>query len=237
MLAFKCLSITAMEHVRIKCVMKPCCIPSYVHCCDTVVSFHHSNRQWKSRATTSHTSCKSPESARTTKDCTSAGWHELTTERLWSTKPKPGWRWTPQPGHDDHCRPPRKAPRCTWQTRSRESPARLWARITWVQTRGWPPLPPLTHPPTQLNTTPAQVRPWGRVTEWGHCGTQKKTHVVRVFTTSLKSFSFFLFFFKGCLISEQKCKIVFLGKSGMIELPTDWIQWERNLQCLVALNS
>lgn len=134
-----------------------------VHCYDTVVSFNYSNRRWKSRATTSHTSCKSPEWARTMKDCTSAGWHELTTQRLWNIKPKPGWRSTPQPGHDDHCCPPRKAPHCTWQTRSRESPTRLRARIPWVQTRGWPP-PPLTHPPIQLNTTPAQVRPWGWVT-------------------------------------------------------------------------
>lgn len=135
-----------------------------VQCYDTVVSFNYSNRQWKSRATTSHTSCRSPESARVTKDCTSAGWRELTTERLWSTKPKPGWRSTPQPGHDDHCHLPRRAPHCTWQTRSRESPAHLWARTAWAQTRGWLPPPPLTQPPIQLNTTPAQVRLWGKVT-------------------------------------------------------------------------
>lgn len=132
-----------------------------VHCYDIVVSFNYSNRQWKSRAMTSHTSCRSPESARMMKDCTSAGWHELTMERLWSTKPKPGSRSILQPGHDDLCRPQRRAPQCTWRTRSRESPAHL--RIAWVQTREWPPPPPLTHPPTQLNTTPAQVIPWGRV--------------------------------------------------------------------------
>lgn len=133
------------------------------HCYDTRVSFDYFNRQWKSRATTSHTSYKSLESARAMKDCTSAGWHELTTERLWSTKSKPGWRSMLQPGHDGQPLLPRKAPRCTWQTRSRENLAHLWARITWVQTRGWPPPPPLTHPPIQLHTTMAQVRPWGWV--------------------------------------------------------------------------
>lgn len=130
-----------------------------VHCYDTVVFSNYSNRQWKSRAMTSHTSCRSPESARMMKDCTSAGWREPTTVRLWSTKPKPGSRSTPQPGLDDLCRPQRRAPRCTWRTRSPESPAHL--RTAWVQTRGWPPPPPLTHPRTQLNTTPAQVKPWG----------------------------------------------------------------------------
>lgn len=125
--------------------------------------FYPFNRQWRSRATTSHTNCRSPESARTMKDCTSAGWHELTTARLWSTKLKPGWRSTPQPGLDGHYPLPRRAPRCTWQTKSPESPAQLWARTTWAQTRGCPPHLALTQPPTQLNTTLAQVSPWGRL--------------------------------------------------------------------------
>lgn len=154
---YKWLSTTDMYYIKIKW----CRFPS---CYDTVVYFNSSNRQWKSRATTSHTSFSSPESARVTKDCMSAGWHGLTTARLSSTKPKPGWRSTPRPGHDDQCRLPRKAPHFTWQTRNRESPAPPWARITWVQTRGWLPPPPPTHPPIQLNTTPAQVRPYGTVT-------------------------------------------------------------------------
>lgn len=146
-----------------------------LHCYDTLVFLNYSNRQWKSRAMTSHTSCRSPESARVTKDCTSAVWHELTTERLWSTKPKPGWMSTLRPGHDDHCHLPRKAPRCTWQTRSQESPAHLWVRTAWVQTRGLPQPPPLTHPQKQLNTTPAQVRPWGEgYVMRALCNTQKR---------------------------------------------------------------
>lgn len=116
-------------------------------------------RRWKSRATTFRTNCSSPEWARATKGCTSAGWREPTTERLWSTKPKLGWRSMQQLDPEDHNNPPRRAPPCTWQTRSRESPAHLRARTTWVQTRGWPPHPPLTHPPKQLHTTTAQVRP------------------------------------------------------------------------------
>lgn len=127
------------------------------------VFFNYSNRLWKSRAMTSHTSCRSPESARTMKVYMSAVWHELTTERLWSTRPKPGWRSTPRPGPNDHCHLLRRTPYGTWKTRSQESPAHHRGR-TWVQTRGWSQLPPLTHPPIQLNTTPAQVRPTGSVT-------------------------------------------------------------------------
>lgn len=119
-----------------------------------------SNRQWRSRAMTSHTDYRSLESARRMKDCTSAGWHKLTMERLWSTKPKRGWRLMPQPGLYGHFLLQRRAPHCTWQTKSPESPAQLWARTT-IQTRGWPPHPSLTQPPTQLNTALAQVSPWG----------------------------------------------------------------------------
>ena len=132
-----------------------------VQCYDTVVSCNYSNRQWRSRAMTSHTSCRCPEWARVTRGCTSAGWRELTTGRLWSTRSKPGWRSTPRPDHGDHWHPPRRARPCTWRTRSRESPAHR--RTAWAQTRGCPPPPPLTHPPTQLNTTPPQVRPQGTV--------------------------------------------------------------------------
>lgn len=114
---------------------------------------------------TSHTSCRSPESARMMKVYTSAGWHELTTERLWSTRPKPGWRSTPRPGPNDHCHLLRRTPYGTWKTRSQESPAHHWGR-TWVQTRGWSQLPPLTHPPIQLNTTPAQVQEYHPAMDW-----------------------------------------------------------------------
>lgn len=140
-------------------------ILSVERCCDhTVASLITSYRQWKSRATISHISFSSLESARMMRDCTSAGWRELTTERLWITKLKPGWRLTLQPDHDGyHPLPTRRAPRCTWQTRSQESPARLWATITWVQTRGWIPPLPLTLPPTKQNRPPAQVRPWQRL--------------------------------------------------------------------------
>lgn len=127
--------------------------------------FHHcaflisSYRRWKFRATISHTSSRSPESVRAMKDCTSAGWREPTTGRLWSTKPKPGWRWTSQPGPDGPRHPnPRRAPHCTWQTRSQERPAHLWAQIAWVLTRGWFPPPVLTQAQTQPNTNPPQVR-------------------------------------------------------------------------------
>lgn len=146
------------------CVVQATCgIYHSIECCDSLSSFNYSNRQWKSRAMISHTSCRSPESARMMKDYTSAGWHELTTERLWSTRPKPGWRSTPRPGPNDHCHLLRRTPYGTWKTRSQESPAHHWGR-TWVQTRGWSQLPPLIHPPIQLNTTLAQVRPLGRVT-------------------------------------------------------------------------
>lgn len=128
-----------------------------------VVSFNLSNRQWRSKAMTSPTSYRSPESARMTKDSMSAGWPEPTMERLWNTKPKPGLRSTPQPGLDGHCPPPRRAPHCTWKIISQESPPHHWAKTTWVQTRGWPPHPPPTHPPIQLNASPAQVGSWSIV--------------------------------------------------------------------------
>lgn len=46
-------------------------------------------RQWKSRATTSPTSCRSPKWGKRMRDCTNAGWLMLITETFRSTKPRP----------------------------------------------------------------------------------------------------------------------------------------------------
>lgn len=130
----------------------------HTHCAFLISSY----RRWKFRATISHTSSRSPESVRAMKDCTSAGWREPTTGRLWSTKPKPGWRWTSQPGPDGPRHPnPRRAPHCTWRTRSQERPAHLWAQTAWILTRGWFPPPVLTQAQIQPNTNPPQVRSRG----------------------------------------------------------------------------
>ena len=83
------------------------------------------SRRWKSRATTSRISSKSPGSARMTRVFTSAGWHGQTMGKLWSTKPRLGWGSTAPAGLiDQHC-PWRSHPPSILPTRSHESPALL----------------------------------------------------------------------------------------------------------------